>query len=130
MFANVVFLKKLPHWDDEEGSPIGTARVILPTFLTRKKINLRSCKQREVEYHAYCLTSPKSQNFLCQVLNLCKLDRLWVSNNYGCLIQVGNNIWQLEKENTNKWWTWIIHLYKSETTKSSIRWMIQSHNSL
>lgn len=39
VFANVVFLKKLPHWDYEEGSPIRTARVILPTFLTKKKNN-------------------------------------------------------------------------------------------
>lgn len=37
VFVNVVFHKKLPHRGDEEGSPIRSTRVILPTFLTRKK---------------------------------------------------------------------------------------------
>lgn len=133
MFANVVFHKKLPHRGDEEGSPIRSTRVILPTFLTRKKkkkTTLRSCKQWEVENNAYCWTCPKSQNCHGQVLNLCEI-RQTLGKLYkaGCFISIENNVWRSETENTNIWWTWILHvyttsgsdLYKSETTKSPIR---------
>lgn len=45
----------------------------------KKKITIRSCKRREVENHAKCWTSPKSQNCHCQVLNLCERQTLIVS---------------------------------------------------